>query len=117
MDYKTISAIASTSLSTCSRRAKRKDIEFDLDHKYLVSIYPKDFLCPILGYEMKPGRANKHKGPSKCSPTLDRINPRLGYIKGNVEWVSYLANKMMSDAEGRDLIRFAEWINKKYNKQ
>ena len=54
-------------------------------------------------------------GGDNCSPTLDRIDPSKGYIKGNVEFVSSLANKMMSNASGKDLVRFSKWINIRYN--
>lgn len=36
--------------------------------------------CPVLGLLLKP--SSGHHSPS--SPTLDRIIPQLGYVKGNV---------------------------------
>ena len=61
---------------------------------------------------MKPSQGKA--GGGNHSPSLDRIDPRKGYVKGNVEWVCLLANKMMSNATGEDLIRFSKWINKRY---
>jgi len=57
--------------------------------------------------------ANKTLG--RLSPTLDRINPRLGYVKGNVEFVANIANMMMTSATGRDIKKFVKWASKKYN--
>lgn len=39
-------------------------------------------------------------------PTLDRIIPELGYIKGNVKVISWLANTIKScgNAEQHDLV-------------
>ena len=51
----------------------------------------------------------------RLSPTLDRIEPKLGYIKGNVEFVSNIANCMMTSATGKDIKRFVIWASKKYN--
>ena len=70
-------------------------------------------MCPILNYKM----VVNDKQVGKFSPTLDRINPRLGYVKGNVEFVCMLANHMMSNASGKDLSRFSKWINNRYKRE
>ena len=75
------------------------------------SIYPKNSVCPILGYTMKVSNISL----GKLSPTLDRIDPRLGYVKGNVEFVTNIANLMMTSATGRDIKRFVKWATKRYN--
>lgn len=53
-------------------------------------------------------------GNSNCqaSPSLDRIIPELGYIKGNVQLISYKANTMKNDASFEELQRFCEWVNR-----
>lgn len=110
---RSIKGICSRAAGYAKYRAKKKNLEYNIDTEYLISIYPKDHICPILGYKMEPYQG-KAKGQGKLSPSLDRIDPRQGYIKGNVEFVCGLANNMMSHAEGPDLIRFAKWIIKKY---
>lgn len=110
--YSSIKGICNRSYSHCKNRVKKHNIPFNLDLEYLWSIYPKNGRCPILGYKMIPSFGKI--GGNKYSPSLDRIDPSKGYVKGNVEWVSFLANKMMSDATGKDLIRFSKWINKRY---
>ena len=110
---RTIKGICSRAAGYAKYRSKKKNLEYNIDTDYLVSIYPKNHICPILGYKMEPNQGN-HKGQGKYSPSLDRIDPRKGYIKGNVEFVCGLANAMMNNAEGPDLIRFAKWINKRY---
>ncbi len=54
--------------------------------------YPK--VCLVLGIKLDWGR----NGCNNNSPSLDRINPKLGYIKGNVRIISNLANTMKSNA-------------------
>jgi len=50
--------------------------------------------CPVLGIELRVnhdgGQANDN------SPSLDRVNPELGYVKGNVNIISKRANTIKS---------------------
>ena len=108
---KSIRGIAVTACKASKRRARDKNLPFNLTSDYLESIFPKNCICPILGYKMKVSNITL----GKLSPTLDRVNPRLGYIKGNVEFVSNIANCMMTSATGRDIKRFVKWASKKYN--
>jgi hypothetical protein len=108
---KSIRGIAVTACKASKRRARDKNLPFNLTSDYLESIFTKNCICPILGYKMKVSNITL----GKLSPTLDRINPRLGYIKGNVEFVSNIANCMMTSATGRDIKRFVKWASKKYN--
>ncbi len=108
---KSIRGIAVTACKSSKRRSRDKNLPFNLTSDYLESIFPKNCICPILGYKMKVSNITL----GKLSPTLDRINPRLGYIKGNVEFVSNIANCMMTSATGKDIKRFVKWASKKYN--
>jgi hypothetical protein len=71
-------------------RARRKGLAFNLD---LVDIIiPR--VCPVLGIVLR-------KAKKQCddhSPSLDRIIPALGYIKGNVRVISYRANVLKNNA-------------------
>ena len=81
-------------------------MKLSVDADYLISIYPKDSLCPILGVKMEWG------GQRENSPSLDRIVPEKGYVKGNVMWVCDKANTMKSNANAEELKKFAKWIRK-----
>ncbi len=50
--------------------------------------------CPLLGIAIEPGNGAMHA----ASPSLDRIQPELGYIPGNVWVVSFRANAIKQDA-------------------
>jgi len=79
------------------KRAKQKGIKFELKIEDIPKI-PKD--CPIFKIEIKE---NKISAPLDSSPSLDRINPKLGYIKGNVRIISNRANRIKSDATLKEL--------------
>ncbi len=70
---------------------------------------PKDGLCPVLNMKMDWG--GERKG-SRTSPSLDKIEPSLGYVKGNVMWMSQRANSMKQDSSTEELKSFAKWIKK-----
>lgn len=70
------------------QKCKRKGIDFNLNKKDLT--LPK--ICPILNIPLKMGRKYLYNCPS-----LDRINNKKGYIKGNVRIISFSANAMKSD--------------------
>ena len=84
-------------------RAKRDGIPFNLE---LFDIVIPEF-CPVFT-DVKLNRNNKRT--SFDSPSLDRIIPELGYIKGNVRVISYRANTMKQDASLAEIKRLAEWL-------
>jgi len=107
---KSIRGIAVTACKASKRQARDKHLPFNVTSNYLESIFPKTCICPILGYKMKVSNISL----GKLSPTLDRINPRKGYIKGNVEFVTNIANLMMTSANGKDIKKFVKWATKRY---
>ena len=48
-------------------------------------------------------------GQQPNSPSLDRVNPKFGYIKGNVIMMSMLANQMKNSATPEQLKQFSEY--------
>lgn len=83
-------------LSRCKYRASQKDIPFDLTIEDIV--IPK--VCPVLGIEIRQLNVDDkpQKGYHPNAPSLDRIIPELGYVKGNVRVISARANLLKNDA-------------------
>src|ERR1700674_1226111 len=77
------------------------------------SIHPTDIhipkRCPLLGIKLKSHR----KKASENSPSLDKIVPKKGYVKGNIWVVSLRANRMKSDFTVELLESFAKKIRKR----
>ena len=101
-------------LFAIKKRADTFGIPFDLDLKYLAAIAPD--LCPIFRIPLLWGYGEEHGkkgGPANHSPSLDRIIPELGYVKGNVAWISYHANRIKSSATDAELYAVANWLHVK----
>jgi hypothetical protein len=81
-------------------RAKKKNLAYNINEEDIKSIWPKDNKCPILGTEFKSGLKNKY-----FLPTLDKINPKKGYVKGNIAVISYRANSIKSDIEDVEVFK------------
>tara|TARA_R110001632_G_C11062120_1_gene386067 strand:+ start:61 stop:504 length:444 start_codon:yes stop_codon:yes gene_type:complete len=106
---KTPFRIASSAMNRCKRRSKAINVDFNLTNEYLQNILPKDMICPIFNKKMI---LNQNKGKvDKFSLTIDRIDPNKGYIKGNVRWLSWLANSMLNCANKEELIQFSKYLN------
>jgi hypothetical protein len=95
-------------LASARNRAKKKGIPFNITKEDI--IIPK--LCPILGIELT--RNFEKHGGSFSSASLDKIIPELGYVKGNVQVISLLANNMKSNANKEQLLLFSKWIQETY---
>ncbi len=72
-------------------RAKKRGLPFDLCEDDIVV----PAICPVLGIPLCSGDL---PGPGNNSPTLDRIDPKGGYVKGNVWVISGKANRCKNDA-------------------
>jgi len=87
-------------LKAARNRAEKQGIPFEIDITDVV--IPTH--CPVLGIEISPVRGRMNP----ASPSLDKIDPALGYVKGNVWVISWRANRMKSDASPEELRRFCE---------
>jgi hypothetical protein len=94
----------------CKARALEKGIPFDLDTDYLQSIATDK--CPIFGTDFVWGL---HRGTkvNDATASLDRIIPELGYVKGNVVFISHMANRIKNDVTENELYAVADWLHDK----
>lgn len=100
-------------------RAEDKKLPFDIDVEYVRSLVVSR--CPVFGTHLE-WSAQRGNGPIpiESSPSLDRIDPTKGYIKGNVWIISYKANviknnatheelKLVTEAVGRAIVNSLDW--------
>lgn len=81
-------------LNAIRHRCKQKGIPFNLEYDDL-TIPAK---CPILGVDLLQGWGESNLNAAFNSPSVDKIIPSLGYIKGNTQVISNRANIMKNDA-------------------
>lgn len=89
---------------SCKSRSREKQLPFNLTSKHLKGIWTG--VCPAFGV---PLNINSLRG-SEGHAQLDRIIPDLGYIQGNVVWLSERANRIKDDASIEDLERLIKWL-------
>lgn len=78
-------------LTRAKSRAKQNNIPFNLT----IEDIEVPEVCPLLGI---PIEIQPNKGYHPNSPSLDKIIPEKGYIKGNVWVISNRANTLKNDA-------------------
>jgi hypothetical protein len=99
--------------SVARHRAKKRRVPFDIS--------PEDIViptrCPVLDIELRHGVGRTGRpGGNNESPSLDRIDKDKGYVKGNVQVISHLANSMKRDTSAAELQRFARWVEETYGR-
>jgi hypothetical protein len=103
-----INRITSSMVSDAKRRAKNKNLPFDIDLDYVRSLVGENAElashCPVFKAPLAWScqRGNGH-GPLPNSPSIDRIDPARGYIKGNIWVISHRANSIKNDASHEEL--------------
>ena len=98
-----------TYLRNARARAVRDNVPFNLTLQDLIDIATDE--CPILRTPFVWGGAGMGKGKTRQdTPTLDRILPELGYVKGNVAFLSYRANRIKDNGTMQEHYDIADWI-------
>lgn len=89
-------------------RAKKKGVPFDISPDDVYALVANTEVCPVLGIPFCWGN-NKLLDDS---PTLDRLVPELGYVKGNIAVISAKANRIKNNAGVGDLGKVYTWMKR-----
>ncbi len=89
--------------NAAKERAKKYGLPFSIEP---TDIYIPDY-CPALGILLT---VEAHV-QTDHSPTLDRIQPDLGYVKGNIAVISMRANRIKNDATAEELRQITDWLH------
>lgn len=89
-------------VSAARKRAQRDGIPFDLRFT--------DFVIPVTCPITQRPFAIASGSPGDDSPTLDKIIPERGYVRGNIAVISHRANRIKSDADLPTIQRLLRWL-------
>lgn len=92
-------------LSSAKTRAKKAGLPFDLTIEDIQ--IPE--VCPVLGIPLIRNLGGSYPTPN--SPSIDRIIPTLGYVRGNIAVISNRANTIKQDANVEELTAVRDWLD------
>lgn len=95
-------------LHSAKVRAKKLKLDFSLKEDDLKNIAPE--FCPVYGIKLEYGKIGSRQD---VSASLDRIDNTKGYVKGNIEIVSWRANRHKSDATAGELRALAKYATER----
>lgn len=97
-----------TQYTRLKRSAEKRNYEFSVSIEYLWNLYlQQDKKCAITGDNI----------PNIRDASLDRIDSNLGYIEGNVQWVTYRANVSKHTMTMTELYEFCKKVLNHANQQ
>jgi len=84
---------------SCKNSAKQRNLEFDIEPTDIIV----PVMCPVLNIPLdthaESGVGSGHDWKiNPYRPSVDRINNSKGYVKGNIEVISWRANSLKKDA-------------------
>lgn len=95
-------------LQNAKKRAKQKNLPIDITVEDI--IVPE--VCPVFGIKIITGNSLEERD---SSPSLDRIIPELGYVKGNIKVISFKANSLKKDGCIDDFEKIIKYIKENVN--
>lgn len=100
-------------MKTCNGRRDKLG-STNLDLKYLKGLWEEqDGICPLTGWKLVlPNTSDGWKGEEAdmIRSSLDRIDSSKGYIRGNVRYISQMANYAKNRFDDSSLIEFCKAV-------
>jgi len=79
------------------KRAKKRNLPYDLDYEFIYEMWEKqNGVCAMTGIPFNIENKVKRKA-QPFAPSIDRIDPSLGYIRENVRLICYVVNCCLHD--------------------
>ncbi len=93
-----------------NRGESSQSIEVDLDYVYDVGA-SQDFQCALTGHDLEFTRGGRYWMGKWCNPyscTIDRIDSSKGYVKGNIQLITWRANCLKQHLDNDEFIDFCK---------
>jgi hypothetical protein len=92
-------------IKSCLRTARKRSEEYKVPFDIIFEDLEIPTHCPIFGWKFKWGTRITNETPS-----LDRVVPELGYVKGNVRVICMRANRLKNNASIAELEKVLEYM-------
>jgi hypothetical protein len=106
--YQSISGRAKTLLSSAKRRSSNFEESFDIDFDHIFEKLNKG-TCEVTGIPFdfsKPSTSSKNP----YAPSIDRIDPKIGYTKANTRIVIWQYNLMKGELYDEEILNLCRLI-------
>lgn len=94
-------------VNRAKKRAKIKNVPFNLKSRDLIPLVPD--VCPVFGTPFT--FTGNVVGGTDTSPSIDRIDPKKGYVIENIAIISVKANSIKNAYTAAELMQVAIWLN------
>ena len=107
-----ISAPWMSLMYTARERAKKKDLPFDLTAEWGEATWTGR--CALTDLPFLIGQ--RGSGPKPRSPSIDRIEPALGYVRSNCRFILHAVNALKQDGTDQEMLEVAMAITRRLSK-
>ena len=110
-DWQGVGELSKAQFSEYAHSAAKRNLEFSVTIEYLWSLFlDQNRLCSLTGLPLVMGRKKSNKGALRSNASLDRIENGLGYVIGNVRWVTIDVNLIKRTLTDEQLIYYCKLI-------
>lgn len=103
----TLKAIVQLNIQRWRSKTRAMGNIFDLNYQYLQSLW--DHQCGCCIYTNEPIAVTRGRSQWQ-SASLDRLNPLIGYVKGNVAWTTRLTNTTKGQRTYDEFLQFCQIV-------
>lgn len=98
-------------LSSIKASARTRHIEYNITNEYIWSLFlEQERKCKYTGIPLFFSKTNLEHRMGESNASLDRIDPSLGYIVGNVQWTHKRINIMKGNMSEGEFLNFCEAV-------
>ena len=92
------------------RRSEINCVECDAGYLKTAFVGRRPHACACCGVLFEYSSKSKRNQPARKAPTLDRINHRLGYVRGNVAVICWRCNVLKKDGTLEEIEMIAKYM-------
>ncbi len=97
--------------NNCIRGAKRRNLNFSFTIEYAWNLYLKqNKKCALSNLDISFSKTTRGWQYGETTASMDRINPKMGYVEGNIQWVHKDINFMKNDYDQKYFLNIVKLI-------